>query len=80
MIKVYDRSKKSYEEELVAGKGYLEWIYGSPIGKNFTELIIKKKLFSKMYGMYCDTKLSANKISSFVEKFNIDMTITKKKN
>lgn len=28
--------------------------------------------------MFCDSKLSANKIQSFVEKFNIDMTITKK--
>lgn len=79
MIKVYDRTTKSYEEELIAGKGYLEWIYGSPTGKNFTELIIKKKLFSKTYGMFCDTKLSANKIQSFVKKFNIDMTITKKR-
>ncbi len=78
MIKVYDKTTKSYEEELIAGKGYLEWIYGSPIGKNITELIIRKKLFSKIYGMFCDTKLSANKISSFVEKFNVDMTITKK--
>lgn len=79
MIKVFDRTTKSYEEELVAGKTYLEWIYESPIGKNFTELIIKKKLFSKIYGMFCDTKLSVNKIQPFVEKFNIDMNITKKR-
>lgn len=78
MIKVYDRTNKSYEEELVAGKGYLEWIYSSPIGKNITELIIKKRLFSKLYGRFCDTKLSANKIEPFADKFSIDMTITKK--
>ena len=78
MLKVYDRTTKSYEEELVAGKKYLEWIYESPIGKNITELIIKKKLFSKLYGMFCDTKLSTHKIQSFVKEFDIDMTITKK--
>jgi phosphatidylserine decarboxylase len=78
MIKVYNRITKSYEEELVAGKGYLEWIYGSPIGKSITELIVKKKLFSKTYDMFCDSKLSANKIQSFFKKFNIDMTNTKK--
>ncbi|WP_160693190.1 phosphatidylserine decarboxylase [Clostridium sp. C2-6-12] len=79
MIQVYNRKTKSYEEELVAGKRYIEWTYESPIGKNITELIAKKKLFSKVYGMYCDTKLSTNKISSFVDNFNIDMTAAKKK-
>ncbi|MDS0525241.1 phosphatidylserine decarboxylase [Clostridium sp. SHJSY1] len=78
MIKVYNRITKSYEEELVAGKEYLKWIYSSPIGKSFTELFIKRKLFSKIYGMFCDTKLSSNKIKSFVENFNIDMTLSKK--
>lgn len=42
MIKVYDRTTKSYKEELVAGKRYLEWIYESSTGRNITELIIKK--------------------------------------
>jgi phosphatidylserine decarboxylase len=78
MIKVYNRITKSYEEELVAGKGYLEWIYGSPIGKSITELIVKKKLFSKIYGLFCDSKLSANKIENFVKNFNIDITLAKK--
>lgn len=78
MIQVYNRATKSYEEELIAGKKYIEWTYQSPIGKKFTELIVKKKLFSKLYGVYCDTKLSSNKIPSFVKDFNIDMTMAKK--
>lgn len=78
MIQVYNRTTKSYEEELVAGKKYIEWTYESPIGKNITELIAKKKLFSKIYGMYCDTKLSASKIPSFINEFNIDMDISQK--
>jgi len=79
MIQVYNRTTKTYEEELIAGKRYIEWTYESQIGKSVTELIAKKKLFSKLYGMYCDTKLSTNKISPFIESFNIDMTMTKKK-
>lgn len=79
MIQVYNRNTKSYEEELIAGKKYIEWTYESPIGKNITELLAKKKLFSKIYGMFCDSKLSTNKIPSFVENFNIDMTAAKKK-
>lgn len=79
MIQVYNRKTKSYEEELVAGKRYIEWTYESPVGKNITELIAKKKLFSKVYGMFCDTKFSTNKIQSFIDNFNIDMTMAKKK-
>ena len=69
MIQVYNRTTKTYEEELIAGKRYIEWTYESPIGKSITELIAKKKLFSKLYGMYCDTKLSANKIPIIYRKF-----------
>ena len=79
MIQVYNRTTKAYEEELIAGKKYIEWTYESPIGKNITELIAKKKLFSKLYGMYCDTKLSANKIPEFIKNFDIDMTMSRKK-
>lgn len=78
MIQVYNRTTKAYEEELIAGKKCIEWTYESPIGKNITELIAKKKLFSKLYGKYCDTKLSANKIPSFIENFSIDMSVSKK--
>ena len=56
MIQIYNRKTKSYEEEQVVGKKYLEWIYDSLIGKNLTEIFFKKKLFSKLYGLYCDTK------------------------
>lgn len=78
MIQVYDRKTKSYEEELIAGKKYIEWTYESPVGKNITELIAKRKLFSKLYGMYCDTKFSSKKIKSFVDDFNIDMNLSVK--
>lgn len=76
MIQVYNRKTKNYEVEKVAGEGYVKWSYESPIGKNLTELLIKKKLFSKLYGNYCDTTLSKKKIPKFIKDFNIDMTIT----
>ncbi|ALP88907.1 phosphatidylserine decarboxylase [Clostridium butyricum] len=79
MIQVYDRKTKSYEEELIAGKKYIEWTYESPIGRNITELIAKRKVFSKLYGMYCDTKFSSKKIKSFVDDFDIDMNLSTKK-
>jgi len=75
MIKYYNRKENKYEIEKVAGEKYLNWSYSSPSGKGLVELLLKKKLFSKIYGHYCDTKLSSRKIKDFVENFDIDMSI-----
>ncbi|NMM64125.1 phosphatidylserine decarboxylase [Clostridium sp. P21] len=79
MIKYYNRKSKKYEIEQVAGDTYLNWIYSSPIGMRFLELLIKKKIFSKLYGHFCDKKSSKKKISSFVKDFNIDLSCCEKK-
>lgn len=76
MIQVYNRKTKTYEVEKVAGESYIKWSYESPLGKSFTELLLKKKLFSKIYGSYCDTTFSKKKISKFIKDFNIDMNIS----
>ncbi len=75
MIKIYNRKTKEYEIEQVAGDKYLKWTYSSPIGKSVTELLVKKKLFSFLYGKYSDSRLSARKIPSFIKEFNIDMKL-----
>lgn len=76
MIRVYNRKTNEYEVENVAGENYIKWSYESPIGKSFVELMIKRKLFSKIYGSYCDTKLSKKKIDNFIKDFDIDMNIS----
>ncbi|MDT8718591.1 phosphatidylserine decarboxylase [Clostridium sp. 19966] len=75
MIKIYDRNTKDYEIEKVAGEKYLNWIYSSPIGLSILELIVKKKLFSKLTGLYCDNPISKGKIKAFIKDFDIDMSI-----
>lgn len=77
MIQVYNRNTNSYEVENVAGEKYIKWSYESPIGKGVVELVLKRKIFSKIYGIYCDTAFSKKKIDSFVKNFNIDMNISK---
>lgn len=78
MIKFYNRKTRRYETEKVAGGTYLKWTYSSPVGMKLLELIVKKKLFSKIYGSFCDSKRSKNKIVPFVREFGIDMTIFEK--
>ena len=78
MIEIYNRKTKKYDVEKVSGEKYLKWTYSSPIGMTFLKLLVKKKIFSKVYGYFCDTKRSKNKIHSFITDFNIDMSICKK--
>lgn len=79
MIIFYNRGTKKYETEQVAGDKYLKWTYSSPVGMKLLELLIKKKIFSKRYGLFCDSKLSKKKISSFIRNFDIDMSLCEKK-
>lgn len=72
MIKYFNRETKSYKIEKVAGDKYLHWTYSSPIGMKLLDLLIKKRLFSKLYGWYCDTGLSRSKIQKFIDDFNIN--------
>ncbi|MGL4849527.1 MAG: phosphatidylserine decarboxylase [Clostridium sp.] len=79
MLLVYNRKTGQYEKENIAGKKYLVWCYESPKGKKLTELIFKKKLCSKVYGAFCDTKFSRKKIKHFIRDFDIDMNVCRKK-
>ncbi|MHC6178307.1 phosphatidylserine decarboxylase [Clostridium sp. JNZ X4-2] len=73
MIKYFNRKAKKYEIEKVAGDTYLKWIYSSPLGMKFLEAIVKKKIFSRLYGLFCNTKYSKIKIHPFIKDFNINM-------
>lgn len=73
MIKYFNRQTKSYEIEKVAGEKYLKWTYSSPTGLNLLELLVKRKLFTKIYGTYCNSRLSKIKINKFINEFNINM-------
>lgn len=78
MIKYYNRKKKVYEVEKVAGEKVLKWTYSSPIGMTLLEAVIKKRMTSSLYGWYLDRKISKKKVYPFIRNFNIDMSITEK--
>lgn len=81
MIQIYDRKTKTYSVEKVMGGKAIKWSYESPIGKSLTNLIIKRKIFSKIYGIYCSTPFSKRRIDSFVKNYDIDLNeVNKPKN
>lgn len=78
MIKYYNRKTKDYDIEKVAGERYLNWVYSSPIGMSLLESVVKKKMFSSLYGWYLDTGISKKKVKNFINEFSLDMSIAEK--
>ena len=74
MSKFYNRKTEKYEIERVAGESYINWIYSSPLGMKMLELLVKKKITSRIFGYYCDSSISKLKIKKFVDEFKIDMS------
>ncbi|MEA4901424.1 phosphatidylserine decarboxylase [Desulfitobacterium sp.] len=78
MIKYYNRKKKSYETEQVAGERILTWTYSSATGMKLLEAVIKKRAFSSFYGWYLNRRISKKKVDPFIHKFNIDISTAEK--
>jgi len=74
MIKVYNKKLKNYEIEKVAGDGFLKVLYGNAMGRVGLELLVKRKFYSHLTGILCDTRISSKNIASFVKNFDIDMS------
>ena len=49
-------------------------IYGNPVGAVALPHLVKRKAFSRLYGLYCRTKLSAREIPRFINQYQVDMT------
>lgn len=74
MIKIYNRKNKSYEIEKVAGGGLLKALYGNPAGRLGLELLVKRRFYSALTGVFCDASISTKNIASFIKNFDIDMS------
>jgi phosphatidylserine decarboxylase len=71
-IKYYNRITNKIEQEIVYGDKFIEWLYKTPSGKNFSHLICKAPI-SKIYGAIQDLAFSQKKINPFIKNFNINM-------
>jgi len=49
-------------------------IYENPVGRASMLWWVKRKAVSRIYGLYCRTRLSARKIPKFIRENDIDMT------
>lgn len=72
MISYYNREKNIYENENIVGQGPLNWMYSTNLGMGLLESIVKKKIFSSLYGRFLNSKLSKKKIVPFIEEYSIN--------
>lgn len=59
-------------KEAVYGEQALRWTYETWLGRLCLESVVKRPLFSALYGRWADRKRSAREIAPFIERFRLD--------
>lgn len=71
-IWVYNDGK--YERESVVAEKLMRLVYENPVGAATLPYLVKRKAFSRLYGLYCRTRFSARSIPKFIRQYDVDMT------
>ncbi len=71
-ITLLNRHTGRMETERVYGEKWLRRIYGNPLGKLTLHTVVKRALFSKLYGWAMDRPSSARRVAPFVKAFGLD--------
>ncbi|MSU62050.1 MAG: phosphatidylserine decarboxylase [Pedosphaera sp.] len=71
-IQFFNRYSQKLEAEEVYGAGFLQWIYGNPLGKLALHALVKRSIFSHWYGWRMDRPASRKKIQPFIKQFHVD--------
>lgn len=67
-------NKGHYERERIVAEKWMRLIYDRPVVGATLLFFVKRKFFSRLYGIYCSTAFSARKIPKFIQENQIDMT------
>ena len=72
-ILLFNRATQCVEEERVFKPRFMDFFYGSRLGRVITGLILKRKWFAKYYGFLQRRSASKAQIAAFVERHAVDM-------
>lgn len=72
-IEFFNRHTGQREREQVMGEKALRWTYGTPWGRAALWTLLKRGLFSRLYGSWMDRPKSRESIAPFVQAYGIDM-------
>jgi len=66
------------EQERINPEMWMRLIYENPVGGASLLWLVKRKSLSRLYGLYCKTRHSAKKLPDFIEKYDVDLSGSKK--
>ncbi|NBY42045.1 MAG: phosphatidylserine decarboxylase, partial [Verrucomicrobia bacterium] len=67
-----NRHTGQIETEQVYGEAWLQRIYGNPLGKVALHALVKRSIFSKIYGWAMDRPSSTERIAPFIKTYKLD--------
>lgn len=71
-IEVHNRYRGVIEQEQIYGERYLRFVYSNPVGRLLLFAIVKRSLFSALYGRMMSTRRSRRRIAPFIETYGLD--------
>lgn len=71
-IKFFNRETGAVETEAIYGEGALRWVYETLPGKVALAVLVRRAVFSKIYGAMASRSSSRAKILPFIEKYKLD--------
>jgi phosphatidylserine decarboxylase len=72
-IRYWHRAKKTVETEQIYGERWLRWIYGNPVGRLVLWLVVRRAVYSHLYGWQMNKRVSSHKILPFIVAYNLDV-------
>lgn len=71
-ILYYDRYESRLRKEGIYGEKPLRWAYETVPGRICLEGVIKRRWFSRLYGRWADSPVSAKEVAPFIRRFEVD--------
>ncbi|MDA1092679.1 MAG: archaetidylserine decarboxylase [Acidobacteria bacterium] len=71
-IRYFDRYTGQLRTEDIYGERWLRWAYETSLGRLTTSLVVKRALFSRLYGRRMDHPSSRARIQPFIDQYGLD--------
>jgi phosphatidylserine decarboxylase len=71
-IRYFNRHTGETEEESIYGERWLRWAYETAPGRLALHALVKRPLFSRLYGRRMDSPASRKRIAPFIEDYGMD--------
>lgn len=71
-IQFYNRSTGEVESEVIYGDKWLRWSYETAAGRFFLKAMVRRPIFSRLYGRAMDKPASQARIEPFIRQYGVD--------